>query len=168
MPTKGSSPESTPKLARVEKSQKLIVSQPKQMQSIMEMVGTLELMDTMSERLGEDKSGDMGGGGTGGTGGQQDDGTQQSQRSRAIANLPNPPVMQKKLTTHIEKEIKKLSKQVKREARRASKPGAAYRLNKLYARMRTLNRILGEVLDSTYDVLKRIYIRVIIDRQSIL
>ena len=75
--------------------------------------------------------------------------------------------MQKQLEQHIRSEVKKLRKQARTIAR-IGKPGAAYHLNNLYARIHHLNALLAAILEASYDVLKRLFIRVFIDRQPIL
>lgn len=141
----------------------LIVTQPERLGSLLE---TLTLLDTVSERMGEDRSGDLGGGGQGATR-RGDDDTQQSLRSLAIQNLPEPPQMRREIKRHIEREVNTLRREVRRIARRASKPGAAHKLNVLYARIRRLNGLLAEILEAGLDILRRFYIRVFVDKQSI-
>lgn len=89
-----------------------------------------------------------------------------SPRDLAIANLPIPIVMQKELQTHILAEVKKLRKQAKTIAA-MSRPGGAYKLNQLYARIRRLNALLSSLLDASVDVIKRLFIRIFIDKQNI-
>jgi len=151
--------------ASVEKTPTLIVSQPKKLEGLLE---TLVLIDKVSETMGEDRSGDMGGGGTGGTAQGDDDQIQISLREKAIANLPDAQVMQKQLKAHIEKEVSKLQKEVKHAARRASKPGSAYKMNILYARMRRLNALLAELLEASHEVLKRLYVKIFVDKQTVI
>lgn len=140
----------------------LVVQQPQKLEGLL---GTIDLIDTFSERIGEDRSGDMGAGAgaVAGRGGAQ---PQVSARDRVIANLPKPEVMQKSIEKHIRKEVKHLNREVKRISR-FSKPGAAHKLNDLYARIRRLNGLLSELLEAGYEVLKRLYIRVVIDKQSV-
>jgi hypothetical protein len=88
-------------------------------------------------------------------------------RDQAIANLPAPKVMQKQLEAHIRTEIKKLRKQAKVIAR-INQPGGAYRLNLLYLRIHHLNALLHELLSSSVEVLKRLFIRVFVDKQTVL
>ena len=148
-----------------EVSPALIVSQPKKLGSLLE---TLTLLDKVSETVGEDRSGDMGGAGTG-TGQQgDDDGQTISLREQAIANLPDATVMQRRLKVHIEKDVKRLQKQIKRAARRASEPGAAYKINQLYARIRRLNALLAELLEASHEVLKRLYVKIFVDKQTVI
>lgn len=147
----------------VEVSPSLIVSQPKKLEGLLE---TLVLLDRVSEIVGEDRSGDMGGAGMGA--GQGDDDQTVSQREQAIANLPDAPVLQKHLRSHIEKEVKKLQKEVKYAARRASKPGSAYKINGLYARIRRLNALLADLLDASHEVLKRLYVKIFVDKQTVI
>lgn len=112
--------------------------------------------------------GEQGGGsGTQTTGGTQGSGPVVSARDQAIAALPIPIIMQKELEKHIRTEVKKLRREAQRIAR-MNKPGAAYKLNMLYKRIRGLNALLAEMLEASYDVLKRLFIRVFIDRQPIL
>lgn len=151
--------------ASVEKTPALIVSQPKKLEGLLE---TLLLIDKVSETLGEDRSGDLGGSGTGGTAQGDDDHIQISLREKAIANLPATPVMQQQLKAHIAKEVHKLQKEVKHAARRASKPGSAYKMNILYARMRRLNALLAELLEASHEVLKRLYVKIFIDKQTVI
>ena len=75
--------------------------------------------------------------------------------------------MQRELGRYIRKEIKTLRKEVRRQAFRASKPGAAHQLNQLYSKIRRLNTLLSELMEASVDVLKRVFIRVFIDKQSI-
>lgn len=145
--------------------QALIVSQPKKLEGLLD---TINLLNTVSERIGEDRSGDLGGGGGGSTGGQQgDDDAAQSQRDQAIANLPAPVAMQTKLKTHIEKEIKTVRKNIKKAEGNVVRPGSAYKLNELYARIRRLEGIMRELLEASVEVIERLYIRIFIDKQSV-
>lgn len=141
----------------------LTVTQPEKIGSLLD---TLNLIDQMSERIGEDRSGDMGG-----KGGQMQTGTAGtrtvSPRDQAIAALPGEQVMQTKLAEKIHAEVGSLRKQI-RSIPGSSHPGAAYRLNKLYARIRLLNRLLATLFESSLDVIKRLFIRVFIDEQPIL
>ncbi|OGJ71878.1 hypothetical protein A2454_06340 [Candidatus Peribacteria bacterium RIFOXYC2_FULL_55_14] len=148
----------------VEVSPTLIVSQPKKLEGLLE---TLVLLDRVSETIGEDRSGDMGGSGAAGAK-QGDDEQEISLRELAIANLPDTPVMQKHLRTHIEKEVKKLQKQVRYAARRATKPGTAFQINRLYARIRRLNALLAELLEASHEMLKRLYVKIFVDKQTVI
>lgn len=163
MPSGAANPEK--QALQTESTEKihLVVAQPEKFEGLLE---TISLMDKVSERMGEDRSGDLGGGGGGQTSGKgDDDGT--STRAQAIAALPDTPQMRKELGQYIQKEIKDLRKQVRRKAFRASKPGSAHRLNELYSKIRRLNSLLAELLDTSVDVIKRLFIRVFIDKQSI-
>ncbi|MDA0376162.1 MAG: hypothetical protein O3A80_02535 [bacterium] len=147
---------------RKEGNTNLVVTQPEKFEGLLE---TISLMDKISERMSEDKSGDLGGGGS--STGKGDDDDSVSARAQAIANLPDTPQMRKELGVYIQKEIKVLRKEVRRKAFRASKPGSAYKLNDLYSKIRRLNSLLAELMETSVDVLKRIFIRVLIDKQSI-
>ena len=74
----------------------------------------------------------------------------------------------KQLARHIEKEVKTLRRKVRRAARRASKPGNAHKLNELYAQIRQLNALLANLFEASYEVVKRLFVRVFIDKQTIL
>lgn len=106
------------------------------------------------------------GGGSGTTTGQQQGTHGPSPRDIAIANLPPLAIMQQKLTTHIRGEVRTLRREAHRVTR-VGKPGAAYHLNQLYARIRRLNALLSELLEASLDVLKRLFIRVFIDKQAL-
>ncbi len=148
-----------------ETSATLIVSQPPKVEMLLE---ALAAIDKISERIGEDRSGDMGGGGA--TGGKKGDDTSAATtiRNQKIANLPLPEEMRSVLKKHIDKEVAELQKEVHRSARRLSRPGAAYKLSALYARIRKLNSIVSELFDAAYDTLKRLFIKVVIDEQKVL
>lgn len=144
---------------------KLIVRQPSKLAELSKLLETFDNLDArVGERVGEDRSGDLGGG-TGATGGQQgDDAT--SPRDKAIQAMPVPAMQRQRLEAHIHKEMQKLSHQASSLAR-SSKPGAAYKLNNLYSRIRRLNSLLTELLEAAEEVLRRLFIRVFIDHQSI-
>ena len=142
----------------------LIVSQPKKLEGLLE---TLVLLDKVSESVGEDRSGDMGGAGGSKKSGKGDQ-SSISLREQAIANLPDSPVMQRRLKVHIEKEVKKLQKEVKRAARRAAKPGSAHKMNTLYSRIRRLNSLLADLFETSHEVLKRLYIKIFVDKQTVI
>ena len=143
----------------------LTVTQPDKIASLLD---TLTLIDQMSERIGEDRSGDLGGGGQAGTG--THGGAQQklpSLREQAIAHLPPQKVMQEKLSKKIVEEVRVLRRQI-HQIPASGKPGAAFKLNKLYARIRRLNGLLHELAEAAYEVLRRLFIRVFIDEQPVL
>ncbi len=147
---------------------RLIVRQPGKLQELTNLLETFENLNArVSERTGEDRSGDMGGAGAGAaTGGQQ--GTQgATARDLAMQNIPPAQIMQKKLAQHIQKETQKLEK-LARTVSRSSAPGSAHTLNELYSKIRRLNSLIREILESSIEVVKRFFIRVFIDRQPIL
>jgi hypothetical protein len=140
----------------------LLVKQPDRMKSLMDHIDSF-----VSENVREDISGDLGGGG-GGTGdGDDDDNQQPSAREIALKSLPTPQVMQERIANHIEYEVKNLRKDL-RKVDRLRKKGAAYKLTKLYARLRLLNSLLKSVLDASGEVVQRIFVRVFIDKQPII
>lgn len=162
------SPEKAPSALRSVETQKLIVRQPTKLAELNNLLSTFENLNArVSERVGEDISGDMGGSGSGATGGQQGD-DDVSPREIAIRNMPsNPQVVRQKLEGHIKEEVSKLEKLAKAHARSGA-PGSAFKLNEVYGRIRRLNAMLHEILEASYDVLKRLFIRVFIDQQTIL
>ena len=118
--------------------------------------------------MGEDSSKDLGGGSSSGSGQQgDDDDGQQTWRDQAIANLPPAPKMQADLQTHITKEMKTVRKTIKKSSKNIGKPGAACKLNELYARIRRLENILRELLEASIEVIERLYIRIFIDKQAV-
>lgn len=147
---------------------RLIVRQPGKLQELTNLLETFENLNArVSERTGEDKPGDLGGAGAGSaTGGQK--GTQVvSARDIAIQNLPSMEIMQKKLGRHIHHEAQKLEK-LALTISRSSAPGSAHRMNELYAKIRRLHALIYDILESSIEVLKRLFIRVFIDQQPIL
>ena len=145
---------------------RLIVTQPPKMKELGQLLETLDsLTQRVSERTGEDISGDMGGGSSGGATGT---GTRRtSPRDAAIALMPSAPaILQAELARHIEKEIKELEQKVTRSAR-VTGAGGAFELNELYARIRKLRSLLREIIEASVDLLKRLFIRVFIDKQPL-
>ncbi|MDA1209195.1 MAG: hypothetical protein O2904_04165 [bacterium] len=148
----------------VEQPMNLIVRQPQKLEGLLE---TLALIDRVSEKVGEDHSGDLGSGGSGGTQGDDDD-IQQSLRQKAIENLPEEKAMQRDLKKHLEKEVHALQKIISKSSLKSNKPGTAHQLNTLYARIRRLNGLLAEILEAGFDMVKRLYIRIFIDKQTVI
>jgi len=127
------------------------------------LLGLESISESSSTAVGEDipASGGMGGAMT--TQGQT---SGVSPRDQAIANLPAPAVMQREISRHIKGEIKKLRKEARRVAR-VNEPGGAYHLVMLYSKMHRLNALLKEIYEAGLDVLKRLYVRIFVDRQTI-
>ena len=141
----------------------LVVTQPDKFQGLLE---TISLMDKVSERLGEDNSGDMGGDGSSTRSSQGDDGTT-STRAAAIASIPDTSEMRKSLGSYIQKEIKILRKLARKKKFHASKPGSAHQINELYSKIRRLNTLFTELMETSVDALKRLFIKVFIDKQTL-
>ncbi len=139
------------------------VLQPSKAEGLAMLVA--EINELPNEGLAEDRSGDWTGGTTS-VATTGDSTGQASARSQAIANLPTPTIMQKQLEAHIRAEVKLLRSQT-RLIIRSRKPGSAYALAQLYAKIRHLNALLADLLDASYDVLKRLFVKVFIDRQAI-
>lgn len=142
---------------------RLIVTQPPKMKELGQVLDAIDnLAQRVGERTSEDVSGDLGSSG-GSAAGQK----RASPRDAAIALMPTAPaVLQAELAKHIEQEIKQLERKVSR-AGAMSKAGGAYELNELYARIRKLRSLLREILEASVDLLKRLFIKVFIDKQPI-
>ncbi len=142
-----------------------VVVQPEKAESM------TTFLEGLSEQIGEASTENPGEQWSGQSGGlpvvQQTGSSGVSIRDQAIAAIPQPAVMQKELEKHIRMEVKKLRKQAMSVAR-MSKPGAAYKLNQLYAQIRQLNALLAELFEASYEALKRLFIKVFIDKQQII
>lgn len=140
-----------------------LVFQP---QKLKEVVDIIDLMGNIASRVREDHSQDMGGAGaaTGGAAqtGQAHTGT--SARDQAIANIPPVPIMQKKLITHLEKEIRTIERRARKLARSNAR-GSAFLLSELYKKIRRLTSLIGDMIRASAEVIKRFYISVFIDHQ---
>ncbi len=141
----------------------LIVTQPKHLENILAAIADVENAPTESQ--GDARSGDWSGQQTSQAQGDGQDGP--TPRDEAIAALPEPVVMQQNLQRHIEQEVKTLRHEAARLTR-ATDAGAAFELTKLYAKIRRMNRLFSELVDASVDVVKRLFIRVFVDRQAIL
>ncbi len=158
-------PEQGPSPATIERG-KLVVSQPEKLKELTLLLESFENLDArVSERTGEDRSGDLGSGGAMTKGSAA--ANEPSARDKAIAKIPEPIAMKKKLQAHIRKEVQNLEK-LAISAANTSRPGSAFRLNELYARIRRLNSLLADILESTVEVIRRLFIRVFIDHQQII
>lgn len=148
-----------------------VVSQPVKIESHLgnQLGSFLEDINRISESSKGAAGEQWSGGGTSGavatTGGQAQPAV--SARDQAIAAIPAATAMQKDLEKHIRMEVKNLRKQAQAIAR-MNQPGSAFHLNQLYTRMRHLNALLAEILEASYDVLKRLFIRVFVDKQPII
>ncbi len=139
------------------------MTQPKHLENILAAIAEV---DRVSEKQGDASSGDWSG--AGGQSQQGDNGKSAAAiaREEAIARIPEPMVMQTALQQHIEQEVKTLRRQAQRLTK-SSRPGAAFELAQMYAKIRRLNGMILELFDTSIDVLKRLFIRVFIDKQSI-
>ncbi|MEK7563746.1 MAG: hypothetical protein AAB544_05145 [Patescibacteria group bacterium] len=166
MANTSSAPESGKALSRgAESAPALIVTQPPKVEMLLD---ALAAIDKISERVGEDRSADMGGGGGAMAKKGDDTSAAATARNQKIANLPAQEVMRLELQKQIEKEVAELHTEVKKAKKRLTRPGAAYKLNTLYGRIRKLNSLIAELFDAAYDVVKRLFIKVVIDRQKVL
>ncbi len=160
-----SSPEKGLTTIRSIESSKLVVKQPAKLAELTSLLETFENLNArVSETTGEDRSGDMGGSGTGS--GKGDDPVVTA-RDLAIKKIPGAEGMRNRLHTHIRKEVTALERKAK-VAARSSRPGAANNLNDIYSRIRRLNTLLANIFEASVDVLKRLFVRVFIDKQPIL
>lgn len=162
-----SAPDRGPQLTQSAESQKLIVHQPPKMQELNALLETFEALPSrVSEITGEDRSSDMGAAGNGGKAAAS--AKQLSPRDQKIAAISTDPnVLQEQLTAHMKREVEELAKQAK-TIERLSRPGAAFQLTALYARIRRLNGLIAEIVQASYDTLKRLFVRVFIDEQPII
>jgi hypothetical protein len=139
-----------------------VVTQPRHLEAILAAVASAErVSESTGARVGEQWTG--GGQAQAGTGGTQDP----SPRDHALANLPTPMVMQERLRAHIDVEVRQLRREALRLTR-VRQPGTAWRLNEIYTKLRRLNGLVSELLSASTEVLQRLFIRVFVDRQSIL
>lgn len=145
-----------------ERSQSVL--QPSKAEGLAMLVA--EINDLPGETATEDATSDWGSSSTGTAmtaQGAQQGGTA---RDHAMAHLPTPARMQKLLEAHIRSEVKELRKQTKLIIR-SRKPGSAYALAQMYAKIRHLNALLADLLEASYDVLKRLFVKVFVDKQAI-
>lgn len=158
-PDKGTiAPETT-------KGEEQIVMQPgkaPELANLMEAIDTGKVSEIAPQRVSE-----QGGSLMSGSGSQQQDDDGMSPRDLAIRNLPSQAVMQREIASHITQEIRNLRRETKKYTR-LGKPGQAYKLAKLYARIRQMNGLIAQVWDASYDVVKRLFIRIFIDKQTVL
>lgn len=139
----------------------LIVQQPRKLEAILAEIE--HLSETAPTKIAEDGGATTGNPRTA-TGKSP---PSLSPREHALANLPPAALMQRHLQKHIHEEMKKL----RREAGHVvhpSKPGAAFQLNCIYARIRRLSALLAEIWEASYEVLRRMFIRIFIDKQTTL
>lgn len=147
---------------------RLIVRQPEKLQELTNLLETFENLNArVSERTGEDRSGDLGGAGAGSAAGGQNGTYVSSARDLAVQNIPAATVMHNKLERHIRQETRSLEK-LARAVSRSSAPGSAHKLNELYAKIRRLHALMHDILDASIEILKKLFIRVFIDQQPIL
>jgi len=146
------------------------VSQPSKALQLEQVEGLSEFVDQINQikEHASDTAGEQWSGGSGSAKAVATTGQQQttSARDLAIANLPPAKAMQKQLEQHIKEEVKKLRREAK-AVTRVGQPGGAHRLTLFYRQIRHLNSLLSAIWDTSVDVVKRLFIRVFIDKQSI-
>ncbi len=146
------------------------VSQPSKAIQLEQVEGLSEFVDQINQikEHASDTAGEQWAGGSGTQKAVTTTGQQQgaSARDMAMANLPPAKTMQKELEKHIKEEVKKLRKQAK-TITRVGQPGGAHKLTLLYRQIRHLNSLLAAIWDTSLDVLKRLFVRVFVDKQSI-
>ena len=152
----------TNKMASLETAA-LAVYQPQKLESLL---GTIDLIDKISERVGEDRSGDWSSAGSGSQQGDDGQAAAQTARQQLIAAMPEPEIMQQKLSKNIRKEVRKMERKVKRMGH-VTRRGGAYKMAVMWAKIRSLRALLEDLATAAIDVLKRLYIRVFIDKQPI-
>ncbi len=144
----------------------LVVKQPPKLQSLLVLLSDLE---KISEVVREESSQDLGVGVSSGgtaTSGRGTGATGVSLRDQSIRSLPSTEAMRVRLTRHMQREVKQLEKRARRLARSTEK-GSAYLLNELYAKIRKIQALIGELVEATAEVVKRLYIRLFIDHQQL-
>ncbi len=161
-----SAPEQGPQLSATPEM-RVIVHQPPKMRELNDLLLTFEeLPSRVSEMTGEDRSGDMGASSAGA--GRAAAVTQPPPRERKIMAMPqDEQTLKQELKAHIQREVQTLNQEAKK-IERLNRPGAAHRLTKLYARIRRLNGLIAEILQASYETVKRLFIRVFIDEQPVL
>lgn len=157
-----SSPEGAPVPAAGKEMLPFIVSQPEKLGNLLDAIESL----TGPREAPTEQQGEHGGGNTSPAATGTTTKTALSSRDQAIANLPPQEKMQQALRKHIQTEVRKLRREASHLT--TAHPGNADRLNKLYANIRRLNKLLLELLHTSYETLKHFFIRVFIDRQPIL
>lgn len=152
-----------PTEAPIVSTARLTVMQP---EKLGDLLNTISLIDKISERSSGGPANDFttSSGASGGT--KQDD--TQSVREKAIAELPSMHIMQKNLETRMNGDIKKIYKQLQTSGLKAHKPGSAYRYSVLYGKIRRLRSVMAATFSASADVIRRLYIRIFIDKQEVL
>lgn len=157
-----SSPEKTHIAAPIQEQHTLIVAQPEKLGNLLDAIENL----TGPRETSSEKTGENGGGAFSPAAAGTAAHAALSPRDHAIANLPPQEKLQKALRMHIHAEVRKLRREASRLT--TSRPGTAHRINQIYANIRRLNKLLGELLHASYETLKHFFVRVFIDRQPIL
>lgn len=143
----------------------LVVRQPPKLEGLMTLLDTLSGLERVAEVVREDSSQDIGAAGASGVAAA---GTSQaaSSREQAIQSLPPVTVMRKRLTGHLQSEMRQLERKARRVAHSARK-GSAYLLNELYAKIRRIQSLIAELVDAAAEVVRQLYIRLFIDHQQL-
>lgn len=153
----------------IQKSPETVV-QPSKALQLEQVEGLSEFVDQINQikEHASDTAGEQwsGGSGTGKAVATASQPQATSARDLAIANLPSAKVMQKQLEQHIKEEVKKLRREAK-AVTRVGQPGGAHKLTLFYRQIRHLNSLLSAIWDTSVDVVKRLFIRVFVDKQSI-
>ena len=143
----------------------LAVRQPPKLEGLMTLLDTLSGLERVAEVVREDSSGDLGAAGAA-AGAVAQDSSGASIRSQAIKSLPSTTVMRKRLTNHLQREMKRMERKARGMARSAKK-GSAYLLNELYAKIRRIQSLIAELVDAAAEVVRQLYIRLFIDHQQL-
>ncbi len=136
-----------------------------QPQKLKEIVEIIDLMGNVASRVREDNSGDLPA--TGGGASQQGSGqATTSARDEAIAKIPVVAIMQKKLISHLEQEIRTIERSTIRLSH-SDKRGSAHALSELYRKIRRLTALIADIFEASAEMIRRFYISVFIDRQPL-
>lgn len=158
-----SRPSGEPKFFEEQKPASIEVSQPRQSQKLEKLLEEVDAVVTEPEQSGPGEHKAM----TAGKGGSGQKSLASSSLQKQEAPLPESEVMQQKLNQRIEQEITILRKEANKTSH-LKKPGAANKISKLYARIRNLRRLLADISSASYEVVKRLFVRIFINKQPLI
>lgn len=164
-------PEKGPQLSAAPEAAPSRVIQPHkrtdELQGFLDQLGSIS--ETAPARAGENLPAASGGQQAAASTGQAGQAQPaRSWRDDAIAQMPQDDrVLQREIAKHIQTEVKKLRKEARKIAR-VSGAGNAYHLNILYSKIHRMSAMLASLLEAGTDMLKKLYIRIFVDKQPIL
>jgi hypothetical protein len=152
----------TSAVTSVAESAPVAVFQPRQLK---EIVDVIDLMGNIASRVREDSSGDLPQASGAGAKAAAQTGTVTA-RDQAIAAIPPVPIMQQKLISHLQKEVRSLERQARKLAWSRQR-GSAHVLSELYKKIRRLSSFIADIIRASAEVIRRFYISVFIDGQPL-